>query len=521
MKRLWKTLLCATIASLSVGASASTLRIVTPVEGGVATVSAGIDCGAGQVCDVNISDVFFDETFVAEPAHGWQFAGWKTIQGGLCVAETENCRVDASELEDPSILDDPGVIQHLEPEFVVDRTTSGIALADERTVSQFGSTVELDFYRNSEYSCGLSGNYTFMVVNPINSDENTEAPLWIYLHGGGSGFFDENGDYHAVNNQTEDTWNHEETFDDLVSTQLQGRIVDSGQLQDITLTRRLQEGYRLVLVSMCDHDQYSGLGTPYPNNPNPGAEVNGIQATMSAVEYTVGNYPTTDVFAHGTSAGSPGAYNLAMSFAAEGIHLSGVVADSIISPRVVELFWTFPGEGNRQPGWTVEGFAEKIGFYGDLARPLDPESRIAAGFDDVPLLFVGGAEDSFCMAYLSPIPEADALGLNNCEWAAQGLIDTIAAQPNSLHQVANLPGLGHVPTNRETVANDVVDTFISEILASNPPAPFADTDGDGVLDSVDNCRAVANADQAPSTVNPECGAACVTMVCGPATCSNP
>ena len=85
----------------------------------------------------------------------------------------------------------------------------------------------------------------------------------------------------------------------------------------------------MVVVSMCDHDQYSGLGTPYPNNPNPGAEVNGMQATKSAVEYTVANYPTTEVFAHGTSAGSVGAYNLAMSFAAQDIHFTGVVADSI------------------------------------------------------------------------------------------------------------------------------------------------------------------------------------------------
>ena len=61
--------------------------------------------------------------------------------------------------------------------------------------------------------------------------------------------------------------------------------------------------------------------------------VNAMQATMSALEYTVANYPTTEVFAQGASAGSVGVYNLAMSFAAENIHLTAVVADSILSPK--------------------------------------------------------------------------------------------------------------------------------------------------------------------------------------------
>ncbi len=516
-------LLCAAIFSLSMGAGASTLRIESPLEGGVTAVSATLDCAAGQVCDVNISDIFFDETFVAEPAPGWHFDGWKVRQSGFCVGETGNCRVNASEFEDLDILNDPGVIQYLEPKFVVDRTTAGIVLAGEQNQTNFGIDFDFDFYRNNAYSCGLSGNYTFMIVNPPNGDETTEAPLWVYLHGGGAGFYDENGDYQAVGNQTEVTWNREETFDDLLIKQLQGRTVENGQPKDITLTRRIQEGYRVVMVSMCDHDQYSGLGTPYLNNPNPGAEVNGMQATMSAVEFTVANYPTTEVFAHGTSAGSVGVYNLAMSFAAQDIYLTGVVADSILSPRAFDLFDFYPGQAPRQPGWTYEGVGEKQGFYGDTSRSdvIAPEGRIDAGFDQVPLLFVGGASDPFCFWDLAPIPEAASAGQNNCEWAAQGLIDTIAAQPDSPHQVANLPGLGHVPTNNVTVANGLVDSFINGVLANNPPAPFADADGDGVPDSVDNCRAVANPDQTPSLQNPECGAACVVATCGAPTCSNP
>ena len=463
------------------------IEIDAPVEGSVTTTSSAIECAAGQTCTIDIADTYFDETFEAVPATGWQFAGWKTGPSALCGDSLEPCDYSTTAFQGNEninpFLESEDIVLTLQPVFAVERTTHGITLAGEQNQTAFGLDFDFDFYRNNTYSCGLSGNYTFMVVNPANGDETVEAPLWVYLHGGGAGFYDENGDYQAVGDQTEDTWNREETFNDFLIEQLQGRSVANGQLKDITLTRRIQEGYRVVMVSMCDHDQYSGLGTPYPNHPNPGAEVNGMQATMSAVEYTVANYPTTEVFAHGTSAGSVGVYNLAMSFAAQDIYLTGVVADSILSPRAFDLFDVYPGQAPRQPGWTYEGVGEKQGFYGDINRSdvIAPEGRIDAGFDEVPLLFVGGTDDPFCFWDLAPIPEAASAGQNNCEWAAQGLIDSIAAQPASPHQVANMAGEGHIPTNTVSTANDIVDTFIGDILADSPGAPFRVIPGDKMM----------------------------------------
>ena len=463
------------------------IEIDAPVEGSVTTTSSAIECAAGQTCTIDIADTYFDETFEAVPATGWQFAGWKTGPSALCGDSLESCDYSTTAFQGNEninpFLESEDIVLTLQPVFAVERTTDGITLAGEQNQTAFGLDFDFDFYRNNTYSCGLSGNYTFMVVNPANGDETVEAKLWVYLHGGGAGFYDENGDYQAVGDQTEDTWNREETFNDFLIEQLQGRAIANGQLQDITLTRRIQEGYRVVMVSMCDHDQYSGLGTPYPNHPNPGAEVNGMQATMSAVEYTVANYPTTEVFAHGTSAGSVGVYNLAMSFAAQDIHLTGVVADSILSPRAFDLFDVYPGQAPRQPGWTYEGVGEKQGFYGDISRSdvIAPEGRIDAGFDEVPLLFVGGTDDPFCFWDLAPIPEAASAGQNNCEWAAQGLIDSIAAQPASPHQVANMAGEGHIPTNTVSTANDIVDTFIGDILADSPGAPFRVIPGDNMM----------------------------------------
>lgn len=48
--------------------------------------------------------------------------------------------------------------------------------------------------------------------------------------------------------------------------------------------RLIQEDSRFIMVSYSDNDWYSGMGTTYPNNPIAGAEVNRLQATVSAID---------------------------------------------------------------------------------------------------------------------------------------------------------------------------------------------------------------------------------------------
>ena len=93
----------------------------------------------------------------------------------------------------------------------VNRTVTQISLVDEMTINGgvFNATLELDFYRNEAYEAGLSIEsnpeyYTFMVINP-NNNPNASAPLWIYLHGGAQGYFDEQGVYQTNPNQDEHT----------------------------------------------------------------------------------------------------------------------------------------------------------------------------------------------------------------------------------------------------------------------------------------------------------------------------
>ena len=87
--------------------------------------------------------------------------------------------------------------------FPVTRDTDSIVLVQEGFLMVGNSSWELDFYRNLKYNCGLSGNYTFLVVEPRNNP-GSEAPLWIHLHGGGVGYFDNQGVYHARKNQDQE-----------------------------------------------------------------------------------------------------------------------------------------------------------------------------------------------------------------------------------------------------------------------------------------------------------------------------
>lgn len=353
--------------------------------------------------------------------------------------------------------------------FPIERTGDQIRLVDEATYTIGGREVALDFYVNDAYQCGRTGNFTFLVVEPLD-DDGGQAPLWVYLHGGGVGYYDADGDYHPGDPSSND----EESFAELTGRVKNLVLRADGQVRDTTLARRIQEGYRILVPSMCDHDLHSGTGTPYPNNPNPGREddtVNGLQANMAAVEHVAGRYSTTDVLVHGTSAGSVGAYSLAYSFAQEGIHLTGAVMDAyLIGERVQELFDSgVELPQSRDPEFDTDGVIDKIGpFVGD--PNLYAERTVANGFRDVPLFDVVGSADPFCAGQLSPIPAAD--GENNCAWVHGLLDDAVADQPNSPHEVLVVDGVGHVVTSKTGPWLDAIDAWLAGVLAADPSPPF-------------------------------------------------
>lgn len=74
------------------------------------------------------------------------------------------------------------------------------------------------------------------------------------------------------------------------------------------------------------------------------------------------------------------------------------------------------------------------------------------------------------------------------------------------------------PDNPDYDGDGVVDSQDNCPLVSNPVQD--DVDADAVGDACDNCISAYNPDQTPSAFNEECGAACVAMWCGAPICTN-
>ena len=109
------------LVSLAVLLTACKIEIKVPTSGDVSTTSEAISCSAGQTCTVDVTDIFFDETFVAQPADGFEFKEWKTVERGLCGGLLSPCHLYTSFAADNpalmAIINDPNEVFHLQPAF--------------------------------------------------------------------------------------------------------------------------------------------------------------------------------------------------------------------------------------------------------------------------------------------------------------------------------------------------------------------------------------------------------------------
>ena len=113
-----RILLYASIAAVA----ACKIDVDVPAGGSVTTNSGSLSCSAKSSCTLDVADIYFDETFVANPATGFDFIGWKSGPARLCAGSTEPCRFSTAGLvgnEDAiALLDDPNLLVYLEPAFV-------------------------------------------------------------------------------------------------------------------------------------------------------------------------------------------------------------------------------------------------------------------------------------------------------------------------------------------------------------------------------------------------------------------
>jgi hypothetical protein len=85
----------ALIAIAVVTLVACKVRIVVP-EGGQVALQSGSYCPSGKTCEIDVVDIFFDETFTAVPSTGYKFQSWAKRDRSLCGGNARPCHLFTS-----------------------------------------------------------------------------------------------------------------------------------------------------------------------------------------------------------------------------------------------------------------------------------------------------------------------------------------------------------------------------------------------------------------------------------------
>lgn len=113
-----KTLVASTTALFLAGCN---IEINVPEGGRVVSESGAYTCETGEKsCVIAVSDLFFDENFIAEPDEGMTFTGWEKLDGGLCGGKVGPCRLFTSGFEGNDAL--MGLLDDAEKTFFLNAT---------------------------------------------------------------------------------------------------------------------------------------------------------------------------------------------------------------------------------------------------------------------------------------------------------------------------------------------------------------------------------------------------------------
>jgi hypothetical protein len=325
---------------------------------------------------------------------------------------------------------------------------------------QFVSTSTLngwryDFYEDTAYPCSVSGYQTFVIGTKNGSSATATRPLWVFMHGGGAGYFDVNGNpIPSANQKTEEG-----------NAGLRSTLDNGGLLAKV---RDDPAGFRTLAVSYCSHDVYAGANTPDPHNPNTTPDgkprpTTGLISVKAAIQYVQAHYPTSKTFLHGGSAGSAGTLGVAWSMQLQGIPPAGIVADaSLVNVEAsAAAFAAGICTDNNDPA-RLSAIAARV--HPDLANvDNEPDKLVASGRLTVPIMHIWNhGDDNTCGSLPVTCPLHDGttatLGITDCihepmrrAIAAQGAtsksvnlpvcVDNDATPDCSLHVVTTRVGL--------------------------------------------------------------------------------
>jgi hypothetical protein len=127
MKRFYRFAFFA-VFSFSFLLSGCKIQIDVPNGAAVKTISGKYYCGAGQRCIIELVDLFFDETFIAEPEPGYFFLGWEKLDHGLCAFRSGSCPIKSSHAEGvPALM---SILESDETFYLRPHIAKGTHLAD-------------------------------------------------------------------------------------------------------------------------------------------------------------------------------------------------------------------------------------------------------------------------------------------------------------------------------------------------------------------------------------------------------
>jgi hypothetical protein len=328
-----------------------------------------------------------------------------------------------------------------------------IALVSSATVDGW----TFDYYVNRAYPCSISGYQTFTIGTRVGASPTAARPLWVRMRGGGAGWFDEAG------NPQPDTANKNQEN----AKAMRDRLL-TGDL--MALVRDDPAGFRLLSVSMCDHDIYSGGDVPDPHNPNTLPDgsprtVNGLFATKAAVAFAEERYPTSGAILHGTSAGGFGTFSVAWGLQVQGLAPAGLIADSGVLNRQWQLASVAQGLcPSTGSAGGLEGVQARL--HSAIVDPANqPDRLVAEGRLTVPVLQVWDRGDrGQCgeTPMACPLPDGSTVTMGSVDCMHEPLRAAIAAEgPGSpslnMRLCVNGPSGGqcsvHTPTNDPGAVN--------------------------------------------------------------------
>jgi hypothetical protein len=344
-----------------------------------------------------------------------------------------------------------------------------------------------DQYENPAYPCAVSGNNTFTIATRGGVPDDEVHPLWVFMHGGGVGYFDPSGK--AMPNTKQKVQE---------SAALQRQDALGGGLKEQVAAA--PAGFRMMAVSMCDHDIYGGGDTVDPNNPNKDADgrprtVNGLFATKAAIQYALTTRATDDYFLHGGSAGSFGSWHVGWALEEQGIAPTGIIGDS----GVLNQAWQLAVQPKPACGRTTEALAivqQRLHpAVADAAN--EPADLVEDGRLTVPLMQVwtiGDPGQCGTDPIPCPLPDGSTPTMGSVDCLHEPLRAAIAGSgdPRSVNVrlCVDNPNLGgtcdrHVPSGedpkaRNTLAGYPADyetammSWITDRLADDGTSPPAD-----------------------------------------------